>query len=97
MLIARFEGDIDGLMAAYDQAHELVMRNGGAVPFGELRHHCATSGSSLYIIGVWESEEAVRSRWSSAEFKAMLVSVGLPAAPDEFTVLDLHAIEPPLT
>jgi hypothetical protein len=29
----------------------LIMERGGAVPFGELRHHCATSEDALYIIG----------------------------------------------
>jgi hypothetical protein len=97
MLIARFDGDVGKLAEAYDRAHDLIMRRGGAVPVGELRHHCATSDRSLYIIGVWASEEAVRSRWASAEFKDLLSSVGFPPTPNEFTVLSLHAIEPPLT
>lgn len=96
MLIARFAGDVNELLAAYDRAHDLIMSRGGAVPIGELRHHCATSDESLYIIGVWESEHAVRSRWAAAEFKDLLGSVGFPPEPTEFTVLPLHAIEPPL-
>jgi hypothetical protein len=43
MLIARFDGHVDDLKAAYDKAHDLVMSRGGAVPIGELRHHCAAS------------------------------------------------------
>jgi hypothetical protein len=97
MLIARFDGDIQRLTAAYDQAHDLIMSRGGAVPAGELRHHCATSDDALYIIGVWESEQAVRARWSSSEFKELLESVGFPPTPTEMTILALHAIEPPLT
>ncbi len=97
VLIARFDGDLDDLTAAYDRAHELIMSRGGAVPSGEIRHHCATSDSSLYIIGVWASEEAARSRWASAEFTDLLTSVGFPPSPTEFTILNLHAIEPPLT
>ena len=97
MLIARFEGDLDELVEAYDRAHALIMSRGGAVPSGELRHHCATSSDSLYIIGVWESEEHIRIRWSSAEFKDMLTSVGFPSPDDaEITILQLHATEPPL-
>lgn len=41
MLIARFDGDVDELKDAYDRAHALIMSRGGAVPMGELRHHCA--------------------------------------------------------
>jgi hypothetical protein len=97
MLIARFDGDVPELMRAYDRAHALIMSRGGAVPSGELRHHCATSDTALYIIGVWESEEHVRRRWSSDEFKETLTSVGFPA-PDQaaITILQLHAAEPPL-
>jgi hypothetical protein len=97
MLIARFDGDVTDLAQAYDRAHALIMSQGGAVPSGELRHHCATSDNSLYIIGVWESEHHVRRRWSSEEFKNTLMSVGFPS-PDqaEITILQLHAIEPPL-
>jgi hypothetical protein len=76
MLIARFDGDVRQLTAAYDRAHSLIMSRGGAVPSGELRHHCATDDKSLYIIGVWESEDHIRRRWSSDEFNETLTSVG---------------------
>ena len=36
------------------------MERGG--PPGELRHHCAMGDEALYIIGVWESEQHVRTR-----------------------------------
>jgi hypothetical protein len=97
MLIARFDGDVEHLRAAYDKGHHLIMSRGGAVQFGELRHHCATSDDALYIIGVWESEEAVRLRWSNSDFKETLTSVGFPSTPSEMTILALHAIEPPLS
>jgi hypothetical protein len=96
MLVARFDGDVGELLAAYDRGHALIMSRGGAVPFGELRHHCATSAGSLFIIGVWETEAAVRARWSSPDFIDVLASVGFPTMPNEFTVLQLHAVEPPL-
>ena len=96
MLIARFDGDVGELTAAYDRAHALIMERGGAVPMGELRHHCATSDDALYIIGVWESEDHVRTRWSSEDFTGFLASVGFPPTPDEMTILHLHATEPPL-
>src|SRR5258708_38712145 len=97
VLIARFDGDIQQLVAAYDEVHDLIMSRGGAVPVGELRHHCATSDDALYIIGVWDSDEAVRARWASAEFNDLLASVGFPPTPTQMTILDLHAIEPPLS
>jgi hypothetical protein len=97
VLIARFDGDVPEMIEAYDRAHALIMRRGGAVPSGELRHHCATTENSLYIIGVWESEEHVRRRWSSDAFKRTLTSVGFPDPTQaSMTILQLHATEPPL-
>ena len=96
ILITKFVGDVAELKAAYDRAHALIMERGGAVPFGELRHHCATSDDALYIIGVWTSADHIRSRWASDEMRRLLDSVGFPVEPTERTILDLHAIEPPL-
>ena len=97
MLIARFDGDVEGLRDAYDKAHALIMSRGGATKVGELRHHCAIGERSLYIIGVWESEDRVRARWASDEFEHLLTSVGFPAPKTaDITILELHATEPPL-
>jgi hypothetical protein len=97
MLIARFDGDVDELSAAYDRAHALVMSRGGATGVGELRHHCAIGDGSLYIIGVWESEERVRTRWASEEFEDVPTSASFPPPKTaDITVLELHATEPPL-
>jgi hypothetical protein len=97
MLIARFDGDVEELTVAYDRAHSLIMSRGGAVRSGELRHHCATGDQSVYIIGVWESEDHIRRRWASDEFKQTLTSVGFPSPEQaEMTILHLHATEPPL-
>lgn len=97
MLIARFDGDVHQLTQAYDRAHALIMSRGGATSFGELRHHCAISDDALFIIGVWESEEQARSRWSSPQFEAALTAVGFPSPQAaQLSILHLHAIEPPL-
>lgn len=97
MLITRFDGDVNQLTQAYDRAHALIMSRGGATGVGELQHHCALGDGALYIIGVWESEERVRSRWASAEFEQLLTSVGFPSPRTaDLTILQLHAIEPPL-
>jgi hypothetical protein len=96
ILMAKFVGDVNELKAAYDRAHALIMERGGGVPFGELRHHCATSDDALYIIGVWESAEHIRQRWASDDVRTLLAGAGFPAEPTERTILDLHQIEPPL-
>jgi hypothetical protein len=94
-LIARFDGDVEELKRAYDEAHRLIMQAGG--PPGELRHHCAIGDGALYIVGVWESEERVRTRFASDNFKQALASVGFPSFDTaEVKVLELHAVEPPL-
>ena len=97
MLIARFDGDVERLKEAYDRAHALIMSRGGATSVGELRHYCAIGHDALYIIGMWESEELIRSRWSSDEFEKTLVSLGFPSPKSaELTILHLHNTEPPL-
>jgi hypothetical protein len=97
LLIARFDGETAELTRAYDRAHALIMSRGGATSFGELRHHCAVGNGALYIIGVWESQERIRSRWLSDDFEKALVSAGFPPPNSaHLTILDLHAIEPPL-
>jgi len=97
LLIARFDGDVDELTRSYDRAHTLIGSRGGATSFGELRHHCAVGDGALYIVGVWESEEHIRRRWSSDEFEKLLTSVGFSSPKTaHMTVLELHTIEPPL-
>jgi len=97
LLIARFDGDVNQLTHAYDRAHALIMSRGGATSFGELRHHCAVGNGALFIIGVWESAEHIRSRWYSDEFEETPVSVGFPAPKSgDITILEVHAVEPPL-
>jgi hypothetical protein len=95
LLIARFRGDVEKLTQAYDRAHQEIMDVGG--PPGELRHHCAVGVDSLWIVGVWESEEAMRTRFASPQMREALARAGFPAMDDaEMTVLHLHALEPPL-
>ncbi len=97
LLIARFDGDINELTQAYDRGHALIMSRGGATSFGELRHHCAVGNGALFIVGVWESAEQIRRRWWSAELEEVLLSVGFPSPKSaDITILDLHAVEPPL-
>ena len=96
VVIARFEGDVGELAQAYDRAHRLIMQQPGP-PIGELRHHCALGGDALYLIGVWESEEHVRTRFANSAFERLLDSVGFPSPKTaDVTILHLHAVEPPL-
>ena len=95
LLIARFRGDVEELTSAYDRAHREIMNAGG--PPGELRHHCAVGEDSLYIVGVWESEDAIRTRFASPQMRDALTRAGFPSMDQaETTVLRLHTIEPPL-
>jgi quinol monooxygenase YgiN len=95
VLIARFPGDVKQLTRAYDEAHRVIMEQGGAP--GELRHHCATSDDALWLIGVWESEEQLHARFGSPEFQEILRNAGFPSSKTaDLTILRLHEIEPPL-
>ncbi len=95
LLIARFRGDVEELTRAYDRAHQSIMDAGG--PPGELRHHCAVSPDSLYIVGLWESEERLKTRFASSEMQSALESAGFPAMNQaDQTILQVHAVEPPI-
>ncbi len=95
MLIARFDGDVERLKRASDEAHRIIMERGG--PPRERRHHCAFDENALYLIGVWESEEHLRRRLDSKELKDPLAETGFPSFDTaDITILQLHAIEPPL-
>ena len=95
LLITRFRGEVEKLTRAYDRAHRAIMDAGG--PPGELRHHCAVGDDSLYIVGVWESEDAMRTRFASEQMRDALAHAGFPTMDQaEITVLRLHAIEPPI-
>ena len=95
VLIARFDGDVERLKQAYDLAHRLIVDRGG--PPGELRHHCAVDEKALYIIGVWQSEDHMRARFASKEFKETMAEARFPSFDAaDMTILRLHAIEPPL-
>jgi hypothetical protein len=73
----------------------MIMQRSG--PPGELRHHCAVGEDGLYLIGVWQSEELLRSRFASAQFRAAFAAAGFPPMESvDISVLRLHAIEPPL-
>src|SRR5688500_6650477 len=95
LLIARFRGDVEELTRAYDRAHQSIMDAGG--PPGELRHHCAVSTDSLYIVGLWESEEHLKVRFAGGEMQGVLDRAGFPAMSQaEQTILQVHAVEPPI-
>lgn len=95
LLIARFRGDVGELTRAYDRGHQLIMDAGG--PPGELRHHCAVSEDSLYIVGLWESEERLRTRFASSEMQEALETSGFPQMNQaEQTILQVHNVEPPI-
>src|SRR6266852_3338140 len=97
LLIAWFDGDINALTQAYDRGHGLIMSRGGATSFGELRHPCAVGNGALFIVGAWEAAEQIRRRWWSVELEEVLLSVGFPSPKSaDVTILDLHAVEPPL-
>jgi quinol monooxygenase YgiN len=95
LLIARFHGDTEQLTRAYDRAHQAIMQAGGAP--GERRHHCAVGDDSLFLVGVWESEELLRTRFASEGFQRILAEAGFPPMETaEITVLRRHAVAPPL-
>ena len=57
----------------------------------------AVSADSLDIVGLWESEELLRTRFASSEMQGALGKAGFPAMDQaEQTILHVHAVEPPI-
>lgn len=92
MMIAKFKGDPEQLTHAYDVADaELEKAMGTRMPPGALHHVSAPAADGLYIVDVWESEQALRGMLESPEFGATLSKAGFPPADQaEIQILPVH-------
>jgi len=98
LLIARFNGSPDQLKRAYDQASKMLeAQTGSAMPPGAIRHTCALADNALYIVDIWQSEQAVRSMLESEQFEQVLTAAGFPSPRQaDIQVLQVHNTIPAL-
>ena len=72
----------------YDQIVRNLSANGLGAPNGRLHHVASASGNGLFIVDVWESEEALGK--FSEGLIPIIVSAG--ATPAEPRILQVHNI-----
>jgi hypothetical protein len=90
VVLFRWKGDPDQLLAAYDRELE------DSVPRSQPRrssHACARTDDGMLIVDVWESEEAFRAMMEDPAFQKNLRDSGTPE-PDSLEVWPMHASIP---
>lgn len=90
LVIFRWQGDADKLLAAYDQ--ELRHPVAREQP-KRISHTCARTENGMAIVDVWESEEDFRTMMDDPAFQENLRESGA-SAPDSMEVFPVHASIP---
>jgi hypothetical protein len=90
LAVFRWKGDPDALLAAYDRELQ------HSVPREQPRrvaHICARGDNEVVIVGLWETEEDLRSMQENPEFLQNLEAAGWPSEPIE-QIYQVHATIP---
>jgi hypothetical protein len=91
LVLFRWEGDPDELVAAYDRELE------HPVPREQPRrisHTCARADDGMVIVDVWQSREDFQKMRYDPEFQKNLEAAGYPTEPRLVEVVDVHATIP---
>jgi heme-degrading monooxygenase HmoA len=91
LVLFRWEGDPDELVAAYDRELE------HPVPREQPRrisHTCARADDGMVIVDVWQSREDFQKMRDDPEFQKNLEAAGYPTEPRLVEVVDVHATIP---
>ena len=91
LVLLRWEGDPDELLAAYDRELE------HPVPREQPRrisHTCAPADDGVIIVDVWHSREEFQKMMDDPEFQRNLEAAGWPTKPQLVEVYEVHASIP---
>ena len=91
LVLFRWEGDPDELLAAYDREFE------HPVPREQpqrISHTCARADDGVVIVDVWQSREDFRKMMEDPEFQKNLEAAGWPTKPQLVEVYEVHASIP---
>jgi hypothetical protein len=91
LVLFRWEGDPDELVAAYDRELELP------VPREQpqrISHTCAPGDDGVVIVDVWHSREDFQKMMDDPEFQKNLEAAGRPTKPQLVEVYEVHASIP---
>jgi quinol monooxygenase YgiN len=88
LVLFRWEGDPDKLLAAYDREFE------HPVPREQPQrkyHTCARAHDGVVIVDVWHSREDFQKMMNAPEFQKNLEAAGWPSRPQLLEVCEVHA------
>jgi hypothetical protein len=91
LVLFRWEGDPDELLAAYDREFE------HPVPREQpqrISHTCARADDGVVIVDVWHSREDFQKMMNDPEFQTNLQDAGWPKKPQLLEVYEVHASFP---
>ena len=91
LVLFRWEGDPDELLAAYDRELE------HPVPREQpqrISHTCARAADGIVVVDVWQSREDFRKMMDDPEFQKNLEAAGWPTRPQLLEVSEVHASIP---
>jgi heme-degrading monooxygenase HmoA len=91
LVLFRWEGDPDELLAAYDR--ELEHPIAREQP-RRISHTCVRADDGVVIVDVWHSREDFQKMMNDPEFQKNLEAAGWPTRPQLLEVSEVHASIP---
>ena len=91
LVLFKWEGDPDGLLAAYDRelAHPLPREQPQRVS-----HTCARANDGIVVVDVWQSRDDFQKMFDDPEFQKNTEAAGWPTEPQLVEVYEVHAAIP---
>jgi heme-degrading monooxygenase HmoA len=91
LVLFRWEGNPDQLLAAYDKELEHPVAH---VRPRRISHTCARADDGMVIVDVWHSREDFQKMRDDPEFQKNLQAAGYPSEPQLVEVYEVHAAIP---
>ena len=91
LVLFRWEGDPDELLAAYDRELEHPVAR---VQPRRISHVCARADDGMVIVDVWHSREDFQKMTEDSEFRENLQAARYPSEPQLVEVYEAHATIP---
>jgi hypothetical protein len=91
LVLFRWEGDPDELLAAYDREMEHPVAR---VQPRRISHTCAIADDGMVIVDMWHSREDFQKLMEDPEFQENLQASGWPSEPQGVEVYEAHATIP---
>jgi hypothetical protein len=91
LVLFKWEGDPDELLAAYDR--ELEHRLPREQP-RRISHTCAQADDGIVIVDVWQSKEDFQKMVDDPEFQKNTQAAGWPTEPQLLEIYEVHATIP---